>query len=162
MFRTSPQTQIEIERLTEALRSVSTGQMVSYKELTSAIGRDVQKQARLSLIQARKRLEDEDGSYRFETVFGLGVKRLTGAEVAGIGGATRKKIRRSATRGFERLSDLKMNDISDVDRRKIDLERALLGAIESTASDKTARKTDAATVGKQTTVSDVFEGLRAL
>lgn len=131
MFTTNPERQIEIELLAKALHDLPIRETASYEALSSIAGYSVQARP-FALIKARKKVEAETG-LRFETVNRIGVKKLDGASVPGIGARARKTIARKAKRQAERLCGLKYNDIDKDTQARIDAERSLLGAISATA-----------------------------
>lgn len=130
MKPSTPEMQIEIERLAKALRAVPVGSVLTYTDASKAIGRDVTNGARFVLQKARDAVEKSDG-IRFGTVYREGIKRLAADDVPGIGREVRKRIGRAAKRGFNRMSGLSYNDIKPDIRAQIDAERSVLGAIHS-------------------------------
>lgn len=131
MTKTSPERQIEIERLTTLLMELSVDGVVDYGALSAAIGRNVQEaDTRPILIAARKRAEKLTGQ-RFETLRAVGIKRLAAVDVPGIGLNARARIRRASSRAFKRLTDLSYNDVDSRTRARIDAERSVMGAISA-------------------------------
>jgi hypothetical protein len=133
-YTSRPELQIEIERLASALRDMSVGDTVSYARLKQVVGCDYKP---WSLIKARHIVEDETG-FRLSTVHGVGVKKLSGADVVGIGKEARSRIGKIARRQSRRLTGLNYNDVSPEQQRTIDMERSLLGAISAVASGSSA------------------------
>ena len=70
---------------------------------------------------------------------GVGVKKLAGADVVGIGKDARKKIGKIAKHQAARLTGLQYNDISPEAQKRIDAERSLLGAISMASAMPAAR-----------------------
>jgi len=101
-MRTIPGLSIDTKTITDRLAKASVGEVVPYSELTLLIGRDVQHEARPTLSSALRRLGNE--GIVFGCVRGLGVKRLTDAEIVGVGPATLSKIRRAARRAQTKLA----------------------------------------------------------
>lgn len=125
-FLSRPENEIVVEKIAAMLQALPFDGVLSYDELKpfgewSAVYR--------RLATARKRVERESG-VRFESIRG-GVKKLSGASVAGIGGFARKRIGRLARGASQRLTGLKYNDITSKDRAVIDAERSLLGAVSA-------------------------------
>lgn len=143
MFRSNPEREAEIKALSAMLREIPVGEVLPYADMTAAIGRDIQNDARISLLAARRAVELEPEGRRFETIRRLGVKRLETADIPGIGAATRHRISRIARRGHARLACVTANDMTPEIRKKIDLERSMLGAIALAATPRSAAKVEA-------------------
>lgn len=147
MFRSSPEREAEIRTLSGLLREIPLGEVLSYAAMTEAIGRDVRGDARVSLLAARQTVEREPEGRRFETLRGVGIKRIETADIPGIGAATRRKISRTARRGHARLCGITANDLTPEVQKQIDFERSMLGAITLASSSRTAAKVQKATPG---------------
>lgn len=131
MFKSNPETEIEVEALAKILEGLSIDETISYEHLTATVGYSVQARP-FPLMKARKQVENRTG-LRFETVHGIGIKKIPASAVAGIGAAYRKRIQRTAMRQSKRLTGLRYNDIDQATQARIDAERSLLGAISATA-----------------------------
>lgn len=159
MKTTSPEREIEIERIERALVATAIGETLTYEAASQACGRDVRRAARFSLMSACRRVEKRDG-IRFATVRATGIKRLATDEIPGIGANTRARIRRAARRGYDRLTGIKANDITTEVQARIDAERSLLGAISS-LTDEAARKTAAkASAAGPVPIGQIVAGMR--
>jgi len=77
----------EIDRLTETLCAASVGAVVTYADLSAAIGRDITR-ARYLAHAAIKRANTQGGAV-FGTVYRVGFKRLSTGEVSTIGSTAR-------------------------------------------------------------------------
>lgn len=135
MFNSRPDLQIEVEKLTVPLSILPIGETITYASLRDAVGGSY---APWSLIKARRIVENDTG-LRLESVHGVGLKKLSATDVAAIGGVARQRIGRIAKRQSGRLTGLKYNDLTADERRKIDVERSLLGAISAVASNSAAK-----------------------
>lgn len=125
--------------LIEVLQAASIGSVVTYGQLTKAIGEDVQTGGRHYLYSAMKAVQADGLS--FGTVRGQGVKRLTAEEIPAIGDAALLHIRRSSRRARKRMSVVNtMNDAPNDVRVKINATASLLGAIEHFSTAKAADK----------------------
>ena len=133
-FTTNPERQVEIKQLADMLADVPVRGIVTYAQLSDAAGHSVQDRP-FALMKARNKAEKESGM-RFETVRDIGIKKLDGESVHGIGIAARKHIERHAKRQSKRLAGLKYNDIGKERQARIDVERSLLGAVASMAAAK--------------------------
>ena len=143
-FTTQPENEIAISLLVEALRALPVGGVLTYATASGAIDEDVQGRARRLMARARAIVEREDGS-RFGTVPGIGIKRLETADVLGIGAGYRRHIRRTSKRAFDRLSGLRLNDLTEDQRKRLDAERAAFGAISLMTTERSV-----ATIEKNT------------
>jgi hypothetical protein len=137
-LKISPELDAEIGRLAELLATVGVDQILTYREMNLAIGRDVQNEARYSLMRAQQRAEREHG-IRYATLHNVGKRRLKGDDLPSIGAKARQHIRKAAKRGYRRLGDLAGNVPSEVQRR-IDAERAALGTISLFTREHVRRK----------------------
>ena len=134
-FASNPQVQAEIEKLCGLLRALSVDTVLTYADASVAIDRDVQGQARYSLIRARDTVEKEDG-IRFATVHNVGIKRLSASEVPAIGQHGIKHINRTAKRVVKRLGNLKSyNDMTGDDRLRV----AAMRMVASHVAERTSR-----------------------
>ena len=139
MFTTKPETVADIEAVSKMLTELPIGAVLTYSAINDAIGRDVTNGARYVLAAAKKRTEAETGAL-YEAVRKVGVKRLPTDEIASVGTAAIRKVRRTARRGMKRLGNVKANDISPDQSREIVMQRSVLGAVAMLAD---GRKTKA-------------------
>lgn len=125
--------------LIEALRAASIGAVITYGQLSQAIGEDVQNGARHFLYSAMKALQGD--GVAFGTVRNMGVKRLTAEEIPAIGDAALLHIRRSSRRARKRMGVVNtMNDAPNAVRIEINAKASLLGAIEHFSTSKAVEK----------------------
>ena len=154
-FRASPENEIAVTRLVDALRALPVGGTLEYAAASEACGEDVQKRGRRLLAKARSLVEGEDGA-RFGTISTVGVKRLETSDVLGIGAGYRRHIRRTSKRAFERLSGIRNNDLSEDQRKRLDAERAAFGAISLVAGEKSVTTVAAHTTDAVLPVADTL------
>lgn len=159
VIASSPERQIEIDRLCKSLETLSIGQTVTYADLSSACGRNVQTEANFSLMAARRRVEERDG-VRLETIRSVGIRRLDTEGIVGIGSAVRLRIRRAAKRGYQRLTGIRHNDITPEIQVRIDAERSLLGAISSLSSDTARKASSEASQTGPATIQQIVAGMK--
>lgn len=133
-FTSNPENVAAIEKIADVLRRVSIGSTVGYYELSAAAGadRDVRGDARHLLDAARETVEKEDGS-RFESVRGVGVKKLLASELPDLGASHVRRTRRAALRGIKRLTGLAAN-LTEKDRATIVAQRTVLGVAANVAT----------------------------
>lgn len=84
------------------LRTLAVGDVVTYRELSDLIGRDVQGPARGTLDTARKAAEREYGM-ALGTVMKQGIKRLAASELSSIGDSAFGRIGRTARTAAKRM-----------------------------------------------------------
>lgn len=94
---------IDAKRICVLLASSHVGQLIPYREMSEAIGRDIQTEARTVLNTAR-RIVQRDRSYVFGTVPKEGLKRLSDVEIVQTGAQTVSKIRHASRRGINRIT----------------------------------------------------------
>jgi hypothetical protein len=133
MFQTRPETQTQIEALTVALCALPVGETASYDALNKAAPGHTY----WSLLAARKATEEQTGM-RLACVRSEGIKKLAAKDIASIGATARVHIRRVAKVQGKRLAGLSYNDMDAAQRRKVDVERSLLGAVAMVTSTKSA------------------------
>lgn len=92
--RSIPGLSVDTKMLQDRLRDLKDGEIATYEELSSLVGRDVTASARGNLNSARNRLLNE--GIAIVCVHGQGVKRASDAEKIGTGLAYMKRIRRGA------------------------------------------------------------------
>jgi hypothetical protein len=130
-FRKNPTRQREIAALSQVLSELSMDAIADYVLLADVAKCPIDASS-YSLIQARRHVERRTGM-RFETVRGLGIRKMTSTEVPRIGEQARRSIGRKARRQGRRLTHLSYN-LGGSTTRQVDAERSLLGAISTLAS----------------------------
>lgn len=93
MAKAIPELSLDTQTLQQMLRELEIGEMISYHELSAAIGRDVQEEGYGNLRSATRRLLKADRMV-FEAVRGEGIKRL---DDRGKVSAGRSHVRRAHT-----------------------------------------------------------------
>lgn len=92
----------DILTLKEKLRDLAPGEMVSYAELSAAIGRSIQAHRYLLAASIEGLLKDE--SLLFDAVFRKGIKRLTPEETVMVAIKALRRARSIANKGVARLA----------------------------------------------------------
>lgn len=128
--------------LMDTLRQTPVGEIVTFAELSNAIGMDV-RQSRYLLHSALTILQREEGAC-FGNRRGIGYQRLRADDAPKIGNHTRLITRRAAKRGRKKITSLinRANDLSDDARRLALREISTLGLIEHISKDNTQLKPD--------------------
>jgi hypothetical protein len=138
MFRqTSPENEAIVERLEQALATLPLGGTVTTPQLVKAAPGFSWSRNYWLLQKARERAEKNLGCI-FETVRGIGVKRLSAQEIPDVGLSSLRKIRRAANRGKKRLSRVNSNSLSQGEQRRVVGMVAMLGAVAMIADGRKA------------------------
>jgi len=145
--------------LIQHLEGVEEGQEITYETLSNVIGRDVRNQAYGQLCTARKRLLD-DGIV-FETVRGIGIRRMTASEIANtVGLHSIKRIQRESKRGLRRLSCAAMGNLTNEDIIKMNTSASVLGVVAEFSKTKSVHTIEghiAETDGKELPIGKSLE-----
>lgn len=88
--------------LMQELAKAKVGEEITYDRLTKAIGREVSGST-ASLHSARRALLKEQ-NFVFDTIVGVGLKRLSDREIVATSAKTAKHMRRTAQRGVRTLT----------------------------------------------------------
>lgn len=132
---------VQTTTLIELLRAAPIGTVVSYAQLSEAIGEDITA-ARHYLYSAIKAVGDE--GIPFGTVRGEGVKRLVSEEIPAIGESAIQHIRRTSRRARKRMGVVNgMNDVPNEVRVKVNTAASMLGVIENFAANKSRKAVEA-------------------
>lgn len=148
-FDTLPENAADIHVLEKLLEALPIDGVLTYQQMEDAIGRPIQAH-RFLLLRARENVEERAGAL-FETVRQVGMKRLQAADMPDVGLSSLRKIKRSARRGMERLSNVRANDLSETDAHRVLAYRSQLGAI-ALAADGRKTQTIAAEVKRESNV----------
>lgn len=127
----------ETAALRAALLDVPLGGEISYAALSQISGRDVTGGGRGTLTSARN-IAMRDNGAAFETVRGRGLRRIGAEDVADLGRAARRKIRRASRRGMTNMAAVSAatNGLPAAAQRAMTAEMASLGLIEHISRDK--------------------------
>lgn len=127
----------EVRVLADMLAAVPFGETVRYANLSAAVHFDV-RQKRHILARARQKALEETGAI-FDTVRGVGLRRLQAEQIPGLGAAARRRIRREAHRTHRAMRHgiSGFNDVEPAVYRKYLNESAVLGLLERISTDRT-------------------------
>lgn len=129
MFKqTSPERARIIEALQRTLETIPMGSTLSYSEFVKAAPGFTKNGDAWMLAKARDNVEKDQGC-AFETVRGVGVKRMASGDVPNIGLDAIRGIRRKANRGKKRINRVNPNSLSQSDQRRVIGMSSMLGAI---------------------------------
>ena len=143
-----PEIATDIEALSNFLAGLSSGATAEYSAMSAVLGRDVLGRGRYVLDRAVALAEEKTGAL-FENVRMVGIKRLAPTEATQVGKAVIAKIRRTASRGSERLDGFREN-LPPSEQIKLIAYRSQLGAVALVAENSGATKI--ATLGQSNTV----------
>jgi len=100
--KTISELSVDTQVLIDRLKKVEPEQLITYAELTSAIGKNVQNGARHLLETARRRLI-HDNQILFDVVINEGLKRVQGDQIVAVGSRGVKMIGRQARRTAKKI-----------------------------------------------------------
>ena len=125
-------------RLESLLREAAEGEVVTYEQMTAAIGRNVREHAQGSLVSAR-RIVGRDGIHT-AAVPSEGIRRLTPAECVGKAKGHVGRARRAAIRSRQTIETTDFERLEDSAKAEALAVAAQAGAIELFGSRPAARK----------------------
>ena len=134
-FEKSADTKIIESVLAEA----NVGDLITYEQLSRALGRDVRVHALSSLGSARRSLLASK-KYVFEVEKNVGLRRLNDQQIVDSMEYDRKKMRRQANRSLRKLSVVDFDNLSEDKKRQHIVASAQLGAIEMFATKNATKK----------------------
>jgi hypothetical protein len=133
--------------LESRLRETSPGDVVTYDELSTLLGRDVREFCRGCLDTARNTLQAE--SIFFDTIPNEGFKRLDHDEACQAAKDYTTRILRTSRRGLRHLSNVPYDKLQPETQREHLVLATQLGAVNLFASGKSAKKIEGAVSGSQ-------------
>ena len=125
--------------LENVLGGIEVGQLVTYEELSSAIGRDVRKHARSSLGTARRGLLSQKG-FVFGVELNVGLIRLCDSDIIKSTERDRVHLQRTAKRSLKKLTVVKFDGLSADEKRAHIVASAQIGTIAMFAAKTSAKK----------------------
>lgn len=121
------------------LAAASVGQLVTYEEISKAIGRDVRQHALPSLRSARHGLLKSN-----RIVFGVetnvGLLRLDDSQIVDSTEADRKRLKRAANRSIAKLSVVDFDKLSPEKKKEHTVASAQMGAIAMFSASQAKKK----------------------
>ena len=138
--------------LESVLGEAKVGDLITYDELSKAIGRDVRKFAQPSLSSARRGLL-RDKHFVFACETGVGLKRLNDEEIVLSSESDRRRMKRAATRAIKKLTVVKFEGLSEELKRQHVVASAQLGAIEMFSGKNATKKIESQVDGSKTTLA---------
>jgi hypothetical protein len=127
------------------LRETTPGDIITYDELSKVLGRDVRKHCVGCLRTARNTLQGE--SIFFDTLSGIGLKRLDNDEACKATGHYLTRSRRAARRGIKHISHVPYEGLTPETQREHLTLSTQLGAIDLFSSGKATARIESAISG---------------
>ena len=126
--------------LCEALRKVPYGQEITFAALSQIIGRDVKVNARHNLAGALRIVLRDHGA-AFQSIRGVGYKRLHSDDAPEIGTAARRKQRRTSQRAVSAMAAVARtsNGLTPEAQRRLSAEISTHGLLIEIAADKNVK-----------------------
>jgi hypothetical protein len=125
--------------LAHVLSTAPVGSVIEYSALNRAISRDVQGDARSALESARKIVLTEH-SIVFDAVRGVGLKRLSDAEIIDLPAKARAHIRRTARKTVKALVCVEYGGLSRENQVRHNTAISMMGVISEVAAEKSAKR----------------------
>jgi hypothetical protein len=125
--------------LENVLTDAAVGDLITYDQMSSAIGRDVREHALPSLRSARRALIKSKGVV-FGVEHGVGYRRLNDVEIVESSVSDRNRIRRAANRSLNKLKVVKFDGLDETGKRNHIAASAQLGAVAMFASNAACKK----------------------
>ena len=121
---------IETKQLLERLMKVEVGELITYKEMTEIIGRDVRNNGSGIMYSARRKALN-DCQIVFITITNEGLKRASDEEIANSGASVIHKIRRASHKGKKILHSVNdFGKLSNKSKIRHNASASFLGAID--------------------------------
>lgn len=128
------------------LLGAEIGDLITYEELSKAIGRDVRTFAQPSLRSARQGVLVSKGIV-FGVETNVGLRRLNDEEIVDSIESDRARVRRATRKSLKKLTVVKFDNLSEEKKRQHVVASAQMGAIElfstKNATKRIASKVDA-------------------
>jgi hypothetical protein len=144
--------------LEHVLSEVAVGEMVTYEQLSKAIGRDVREHALPSLSSARRGLLNQK-KYVFGIEHNVGLRRLNDSQIVDASESDRAKLKRAANRAISKLAVVNFDQLPADKKRQHTIASAQMGAVAMFAG-KTATKKIASSVNDSKTTLAIGETLK--
>ena len=135
-----PEMSVDTRLLYQRVREMKHEEIVTYTELSALVGRTVTTAARHNLHSARNKALRHDRVVT-EAVVGVGVKRLADASIVEhTGDAVRRRMRRAAWKGVQKLTSVDFEGLDQAQRVKQNAELSQLSALRAFSKDSITGK----------------------
>lgn len=120
--------------LADLLRNAEVGQVVTYEEMSEAIGREVT-QDRSAIYTARAIVQREDRMI-FDCVMKVGVKRLADADIVNLGDRARARVRKIASSVTKAITCVNYDSMSRESQVKHNTALSMFGVFSELSANK--------------------------
>ena len=127
------------KQLVDYLKCIPVGTKITYNDISTIIGYDVQRAHRHVLTSARKILEREY-SIVFGTIIKYGLKRLEDIEIVHTGNEGIRKIRKTSRRYARRVVCIDYDTLPQDSKREHNIVLSILGTMHHMTSTKQRKK----------------------
>lgn len=138
--------------LESVLSEAKVGDLITYEELSKAIGRDVRQFALPSLRSARQGVQNSK-----QIVFGVevnvGLRRLNDDQIVDSTEQDRSRMKRAANRAIKKLTVVDFDGLNAEKKRQHVVASAQIGAIAMFASKSTTKKISSKVDDSKTTLA---------
>jgi len=131
LFRQS----IESQQLAKALADKSHDPLFTYRELSTIAGVPEITERRGPLVTAQRTVRREH-RIKFAVIRGVGIKRLSDAEIVASRAQTRRKIGNAARESQKDIGCIVRENLSRDEKTQLDVESAALGIVSACMSTK--------------------------
>lgn len=128
--------------LASVLLEAKKDDTITYERLSKAIGRDVRGDGAGSLQTAR-RIAQREQRMVFDSVRGVGLKRLQDADIVDLSDKARDHMRRTARRTAKKLVCVDFDDLTNEKKVKHNAALSMMGALAELTTEKSLLKLQA-------------------
>jgi len=138
--KTIAEMSIETSLLVERLKQSAVGDVVTYAEMSTLVGRNVQGDGYSAMASARRICQREERMV-FEVIRNEGLKRLNDSGIVATGGVNLKRLGRQARRGVKTLACVTDFDALPPDQQvEHNMTMSMLGALAQMVKPKQQEK----------------------
>ncbi len=144
----------DAKTIADMLRAASVGAVVTYDDMSDALGRDVLTYARPAIASARKMVQQENRMV-FDTVRKVGVKRLEDGDIVNLGDRARVSMRRIASHTVGKIVCVNYAGLSREQQTKHNTALSMFGVIKEMATSKSFERLESEVASAGTELSVV-------
>lgn len=123
-----PEISVDSQVILARLKTMRKGDVVTYDELTKLIQSDIRKKSYYCLNTARRRLLMDDGMV-FESVRGVGIKRMDDEQIISIGEQSERKLHKLSRNAMRKLGCANTDNLTNEQRIDLYAHCSAIGAI---------------------------------
>jgi hypothetical protein len=125
---------VEAQELAKHLETAEVGDVFTYQQLNTLAKCDVQK--RNTVLQTARRIAQRQRKIVFDTIVGVGIKRLSDEEIPDVGDASIKRSRNIAKKGMRTLACANLGKMTQETKVKAITAKTILGLFSESGSRK--------------------------